>query len=274
MFKKLQHKPSNTSFHFVTPNSRTIPTSPSRDTYNATAAEALPPHQYHSSEPRQPQQPQQPQHLSARISSLPYDSLYDTYGGRESLIDPVQHDTSPQASGTSRQTFIEPNKFTMMQSSVTPLSVYGSQQLLDSGYHHHQQLPESSFGNIDFFQSTSDMESMAGSDIHVKRPSTIIQPRMQHVQMPVKIEKVNGLYAQASHATIENSFYQQQQQQQHYGQDTNDFILRPVPSRFTHSVSTSSMSSSQSKSSNILNHYRLLSFLPLLVGRFHHLITL
>ncbi|KAI8084830.1 uncharacterized protein BX664DRAFT_360657 [Halteromyces radiatus] len=215
MFKNLQHKQSNPSFQFVTPNSRTIPTTPSKDTYQTIPMGNQPRSQY-----KQP---------STRISSLPYDSLYDTYGdGRESLIDPKK-DVSPP-SGTSRQTYIEPNKSTMVQTSVTPISMYQG---------------SSSFGNMDFFQSTSDMASMAESDAQIKRPPTIIQPRVQHVEMPVKIEQVNAPYAQASHAIIEKAsnhdhFYRQRD-------DYNDFILQPVPSRSTHS--TSSSTSSQSKSS-------------------------
>ncbi|KAI8330319.1 hypothetical protein BC941DRAFT_440835 [Chlamydoabsidia padenii] len=181
MFKKLQHKSSNTSFQFVTPNSRTLP---------ANSKE-----HYHQNVMAMDYQP------STRMSSLPSETVYDTYG-RESLIDPVQYNTS-------RQTYIDPNmSTTMIQSTVT--SIHGSEQL-------HNQDP-SPFGNMDFFQSNSDIESMT-SELPPKRPSTIIQPRMQHVEMPVKIEQVNGFYAhQASHATIE---------QYHHG--GNDFMLQPAP---------------------------------------------
>jgi TPR repeat protein len=114
----------------------------------------------------------------------------------------------------------------MAQSKVTPNSIYGSQQL-------HNNDNTSPFGNMNFFQSNSDIESMtSSSDLPSKRPSTIIQPRMQHVEMPVKIEQVNGFYAQASHATIEP----RHQQQLHH--QVGDFMLQPAPSTSTNSFST------------------------------------
>ncbi|CAO3587285.1 unnamed protein product [Absidia cylindrospora] len=172
-------------------------------------------------------------------SSSPYDTLYDTYG-RDSLIDPI-HNVA-QSSGASRQTFIEPNVSTM-----APASLYGSQQFLDSDSDHYQSKhQEPSFADIDFFQSTSDMESINGSDIPVKRPSTIIEPRVQHVEIPVKIAQVNTPYAQASYATIEKAVYQDAAYDQ---QQYDNSILQPVPSQSTYSTRSSSISSNHSKSS-------------------------
>ncbi|ORZ16326.1 hypothetical protein BCR42DRAFT_451289 [Absidia repens] len=240
MFRKQQHHPSESSLQFVTPNSRIIPATAPRD-LTAMTPETQPNPQYYTAQLQQQHQ-----------SSSPYDTLYDTYG-RDSLIDPIQN-VAP-SSGTSRQTFIEPNMSTM-----APASVYGSQQFLDSGSDNYQSYYQSkhqepSFADIDFFQNTSDMESINGSDIPVKRPSTIIEPRVQHVEIPVKIEQVNTPYPQASSATIEKAVYQNsvydQQQYSHGGAGNGDdnFTLQLTPSRSTYSTRSSSITSSHSKSS-------------------------
>ncbi|KAI9307416.1 hypothetical protein BJ944DRAFT_261966 [Cunninghamella echinulata] len=237
MFKKLQNKTSHASFEMVTPNSRMISPS-SKNQYHAVASPSQPPPPpqiYHNY-----QQPSS----NHKVASTHYDPnmIFDTYGnnGHESMIDPIR-DVN-QGTGVSRQTFIEPNKSTMVHSPVTPLSVYGKQQFLDTnGYSNNTA---SSIGNINFFQSTSDLESVADSEnIHYGRPSTIIQPRMQHVEMPVKIQQVHQP-AQASYATIENAYPHHQHHQRaavtNYDPQPNaSFNLQPAPSKSTSAISSS-----------------------------------
>ncbi|ORX53146.1 hypothetical protein DM01DRAFT_1322887 [Hesseltinella vesiculosa] len=168
MFKRIQQKPSKTSFQIVTPNSRNIPSMSDNGEFHAMT-------------------------MPESAVGMAYDpsSIYDTYDQYD--IAQVSQQQQPkitiQNSGTSRQTFIEPLKSTLVTSPVTPQSMYGAPE------------PMPNVGNMNFFQSASEVDAMSDQ---YSRPSTIIQPRVQRAEMAVKMGQVQQPL-QASHASIEQT---------------------------------------------------------------------
>ncbi|KAI8070460.1 hypothetical protein BC940DRAFT_296148 [Gongronella butleri] len=218
MFKRMQSKPSKTSFQLVTPNSRTIP----------MAEEAA----YHA--------------MTTPNEAPDYDpsSIYDTYG-HESFHQPPPPPAPAkkitiQTTGTSRQTFIEPNKSTMVKSPVTPQSMYGPPSNLAMA---------SNVGNMNFFQSASEVDALSEQQRSQDRPPTIIQPRMQRAEMAVKFGQVQQPL-EASHASIEHAAAATMHSNKYYyaEADNYDYAYQPQP-QSTHSNHSSTSSSSLKSSS-------------------------
>ncbi|KAF7720918.1 hypothetical protein EC973_005778 [Apophysomyces ossiformis] len=108
---------------------------------------------------------------------------YDTFYGRESLVDPI---TVERPTGVSRETYIEPNVSTMVHTTVTPQSIYGAEYLIPD-------------------HATSPSNELADPQIRTMSPPTPVKSRLQHFQWPVQVQHASVVEFKPAVATMMGS---------------------------------------------------------------------
>ncbi|KAG0166598.1 hypothetical protein DFQ28_006969 [Apophysomyces sp. BC1034] len=109
---------------------------------------------------------------------------YDTFYGRESLVDPI---TIERPTGVSHETYIEPNVSTMVHTAVTPQSIYGAEYLMPD----HATSPP--------------CNELPDPQIRTMSPPTPVKSRMQRFELPVQMQHASIVEFKSAMATMGNA---------------------------------------------------------------------